>query len=73
MVTSEPKEPILCWTQSPTHTPNSKSQYVIASTLLILPTCSTDYFVYLLTCIDIGLRRPFYSKQRLKDYCCFSA
>ena len=38
-------------------------------TLLVLPTHSTDYFIYLLTCIDFGLKRPVYSKQYFKNSC----
>ena len=70
VMTSEPKEPILHWTRSLTCTLNLKSWYVIAGTLLVLPTHSTNYFIYLITCINFGLRRPFCCKQHLKNYCC---
>ena len=59
------------WFRSQTHTlKTTKSQYVIAGLLLILPTLllttlSTDYCLKGNVC-DVGLRRPFYSKQDLK-------
>ena len=35
-----------CWFHSLIHILKKKSQYVIASSLLVLPICSTDYFNY---------------------------
>ena len=49
------------------HTLLMKSWYVIAGTLLVLPTHSTNYFVYLLICINFSLRKLFYSKQCFKN------
>ena len=46
----------------------TKSQYMIAGTLLVLPTYSTDYFLLIQGIYNFGLRRPFYSKQDLKDF-----
>ena len=40
------KEQNLCWFCSLICILRKKSQYVIASPLLVLPTCPTDYFNY---------------------------
>ena len=38
------EEQNLCWLCFSIRTLKAKSQYVIADPLLVLPTCSTDYF-----------------------------
>ena len=60
---------ILCWTQFLTCIlKQKKSQQVIAGTLLVLPTPSTDYFYLTNYCPkenvnNFSLRRLFYSRQ----------
>ena len=78
VVIFKPKEPILHWTRSLTHTLNSKSLWVIVGPLLVPPTPSTNYLSTTNYCPKkflnyFDLRKSFYTRQGLKDTCCSSA
>jgi len=66
----------LCWSHSQTRIPKKTvSLYVIAGSLLVLPTqllTTSDYCPNRMV-NDFGLRRPFYSKRCFKNNCCSSA